>query len=215
MTQNQYYIGVDIQSARDCPYVVLDSSSCLLQSGWIPTSDLMVEDIKDICKKYSDAKIGLDCPRKPLPLPRNWYWVRGNWVARTNQVGSGRHCEVIIKANNIANPQWTPLIDTAPDWMRIGFRMFEEFQKYNEVYEVFPSASYFLLEKTPEVKATLSFEHFKPGPKDMLDAAIAAVTVKEFNERRGVEVGGGDGLGTIILPRPIPNPKAGVSVWPD
>ena len=49
----------------------------------------------------------------------------------------------------------------------------------------------------------------------MLDAAIAAVTVKEFNERRGVEVGGGDGLGTIILPRPIPNPKAGVSVWPD
>ena len=39
--------------------------------------------------------------------------------------------------------------------------------------------------------------------------------VKEFVEGRGVEVGGGDGLGTIILPRPLPEPVISeVLVWP-
>ena len=40
----------------------------------------------------------------------------------------------------------------------------------------------------------------------MLDAWVAAATVKEFVNERGTEVGGGDGLGTIILPRPLPDP---------
>ena len=40
----------------------------------------------------------------------------------------------------------------------------------------------------------------------MLDARVAAVTVQEFIAGRGSEAGGGDGLGTIILPRPLPEP---------
>ena len=51
-------------------------------------------------------------------------------------------------------------------------------------------------------------------PKDMLDAAIGALTVREFEAGRGCEVGGGDGLGTIILPRPIPEPIEAVLTWP-
>lgn len=38
----------------------------------------------------------------------------------------------------------------------------------------------------------------------MLDAWVAAAAVREFVEGRGTEVGDGDGLGTIILPRPLP-----------
>jgi hypothetical protein len=37
----------------------------------------------------------------------------------------------------------------------------------------------------------------------MLDAYVAAVTVAEFQQGRGSEVGGGDQLGSIVLPKPI------------
>mgnify|MGYP005849327221 CR=1 FL=1 len=41
------------------------------------------------------------------------------------------------------------------------------------------------------------------GVKDMLDASVAAITVFEFVKGHGCEVGGGDGLGTILLPRKL------------
>ena len=43
----------------------------------------------------------------------------------------------------------------------------------------------------------------------------AAFTVREFLAGRGAEVGGGDGLGTIVLPRPIPDPISAVLHWPE
>ena len=62
----------------------------------------------------------------------------------------------------------------------------------------------------------VDFSACSPGPKDMLDAWLAAATVKEFVKGRGTEVGGGDGLGTIILPRPLPEPVIReVLSWPD
>jgi hypothetical protein len=45
--------------------------------------------------------------------------------------------------------------------------------------------------------------NFSKGPKDMLDAGIAAFTVYEFLHGRGTKVGGQDNMGTIILPRPV------------
>ena len=50
------------------------------------------------------------------------------------------------------------------------------------------------------------FSACKPGPKDMLDSWVAAATVREFIEGRGSEVGDGDGMGSIVLPRPLPEP---------
>jgi len=50
----------------------------------------------------------------------------------------------------------------------------------------------------------------------MLDPWVAAATVREFVNGKGVEVGGGDGLGTIILPRPLPDPVINeVLEWPE
>jgi hypothetical protein len=66
-----------------------------------------------------------------------------------------------------------------------------------------------------DVRINTDFSTCKPGPKDMLDAWVAAATVREFVEGKGTEVGGGDGLGTIILPRPLPEPVIGeVLEWP-
>jgi len=48
-----------------------------------------------------------------------------------------------------------------------------------------------------------------------IDGINAAATVKEFVNGRGTEIGGGDGLGTIILPRPLPEPVINeVLEWP-
>jgi len=121
---------------------------------------------------------------------------------------------VVIKAHGIANPQWTPLAGSAPEWMKVGFRLFELLAARVDVYEVFPSASYTLLQWDPSTRVQMSFEGFRPGPKDMLDSVVAAATVREFDVGRGASVGGGDGLGEIVLPRPLPHPIAGVLRWP-
>ena len=99
--------------------------------------------------------------------------------------------------------------------MKTGFKIYSAIENFAQVHEVFPSASYTLLHGNTDVRINTDFSACKPGPKDMLDAWVAAATVKEFIEGRGNEVGGGDGLGTIILPRPLPEPVIeAVLDWP-
>jgi len=65
------------------------------------------------------------------------------------------------------------------------------------------------------LKVKISFANFSQGPKDMIDACVAAITIYEFVHGRGAEVGNGDGLGTIILPRPIPEiTRSELLEWP-
>ncbi len=160
--------------------------------------------------------IGIDAPRIGRSRPRKHYWGSGHWRIKTQKdKGYGRHCEVVIKALNIANPQWTPLKNEAPDWMLLGFDLFEAVKDHEHVFEVFPSASYSLLGSVKQPTISLSFANFQPGPKDMLDACIGALTVHEFIIGRGSEVGDGDGMGSIILPTPLPVPDSHpVLKWP-
>lgn len=127
----------------------------------------------------------------------------------------GRHCEVVISALRLANPQWTPLRDEAPEWMQIGFALYGALAAFQHLYEVFPSAAYTALAGLATPKVTLDFASFKPGPKDVLDACVAALTVHEFVNQRGWQAGGGDGLGAIILPGAAPKcaPSA-LFQWP-
>ena len=112
--------------------------------------------------------------------------------------------------------QWTPLESEAPQWMQLGFKFFSVLENGATVYEAFPSASYRLLQGQTDVRINADFSACSPGPKDMLDAWVAAATVREFVGGRGAEVGGGDGLGTIILPRPLPEPVIWeVMAWPE
>ena len=41
------------------------------------------------------------------------------------------------------------------------------------------------------------------GVLEVADAVVAAVTVREYAAGRGCAVGGGDGFGAIVLPRPL------------
>jgi hypothetical protein len=77
-----------------------------------------------------------------------------------------------------------------------------------------PSASYRMFNECSDVQVAMPLKGFLPGPKDMLDAVVAAVTGMEFLAGRGQEVGGGDGLGTIVLPRRIASDIDEVLRWP-
>ena len=159
--------------------------------------------------------MGVDAPRRPLTSPRQWYWSasKGWRRRRPSDVGNGRHCEVVVAAHRIARPQWTPLSEAAPRWMQIGFELFAALHAA-AVYEVFPSASYAMLKSDPDCWLTIDLAEFTPGPKDMLDAFVAAFTVREFVMGRGMAVGDGDGLGAIVLPRPLSRTIPGVLTWP-
>jgi len=202
------HIGIDIQIRRDCCYAVINDTGSLIESGWLSSAEVDAVDLMKRMSKSGRVAVGIDAPRMPLISKREWYWNGGKrqWNQRGSQKGNGRHCEVVISAHRIANPQWTPFEEAAPEWMELGFQFFSNLEGLVTVHEVFPSASYTLLQGNNDVRIDTDFSACKPGPKDMLDAWVAAATVREFVEGRGAEVGNGDGLGTIILPRPLPEP---------
>lgn len=209
------FIGIDVQSNRRCAFAVLDERCRLVDSGWLDAPE--PESARTLAARHPDPSIGIDAPRRPLPQARAWYWDghHRTWRRRrASDHGTGRHCEVVIRAHQLANPQWTPLKHRAPPWMRLGFELFRSLSAFR-VYEVFPSASYRLLsgERKPVIAVNLA--EFALGPKDMLDAVVAAVTVREYVAHRGSAVGGGDGLGEIVLPRSLRRPIPAVLVWPE
>ncbi len=216
------FVGVDVQVARGCPYAVLDEGGGAIDSGWVDRNDAATA-LAAVVRRHggTDSReivaVGIDAPRVPLPESRQWFWKqsKGSWgpgVAKER--GHGRHCEVVIAAHRLANPQWTPVSGSEPEWMRLGYELFESLKGVAQVFEVFPSASYAMLAEDASVRLSLSLRGFARGPKDMLDAHVAAVTVREYAQGRGCAVGGGDGLGAIILPRPLDRDLPGVLAWP-
>ena len=141
------FIGIDIQIRRNCCYAVIDDTGTLIDSGWFSNAEA---DAVDLVKRLSGSclvAVGIDAPRMPMISRRKWYWNKNKrqWDKRSTQRGYGRHWEVIISAHRIANPQWTPLKDEAPEWMQLGFSLYEALDGLATVHEVFPTASYTLL----------------------------------------------------------------------
>ncbi len=215
----QAFVGIDIQQRRGCCFAVIGSEGILLDSGWFHDPEREVVQLIRRFEENYKVSVGIDAPRQPLPSPRKWFWDRrgSRWRQRSDQRGYGRHCEVVLSVHGIANPQWTPLEKEAPPWMVIGFKMFSALRHIvPSIYEVFPTASYSLLQGITDVRISIDFSSCSYGPKDILDAFMAAATVREFVQGRGTEVGGGDGLGTIVLPRPLPEPVIGTVLhWPE
>jgi predicted nuclease with RNAse H fold len=210
------HIGIDIQTWPGCCYAVINDTGKLVHSGWFSHATIELVDLVEELAASSQVVVGIDAPRMPLSSKRPWYWngTKRRWNRRKGQKGNGRHCEIVISAHRLANPQWTPLEGEAPEWMNLGFKLYSALENLAIVYEVFPSASYALLQGNTDVRIDADFSACMPRAKDMLDAWVAAATVREFVEGKGTEVGGGDGLGTIVLPRPLPNPVVEVLQWP-
>jgi hypothetical protein len=199
------FLGVDVQCARGCPYVALDTDLNPYVSGWLKSPEAIRDVVDEIRIALGPVAVGIDSPRCALRAPRSHYWDGRKWrLRRLSEVGYGRHCEVVIAALRLANPQWTPVESKCPEWMRHGFRLFAALSGWPEVYEVFPTASYRqCAEDNNGSMFSISLRGFARGVKDMLDAYVAAFTVHEYLAGRGTAVGGGDGMGAIILPRKI------------
>ncbi len=222
----KFFMGIDVQINRGCAYFIVNKDAVTVNSGWVSeesfqkTGAHLHEVALSICgNSSSKIAVGIDAPRMALPSKRKHYWDRKtvSWRKRRRaEKGYGRHCEVIIKSLGIANPQWTPIQSECPAWMQLGFEIFQQLKEIDFVFEVFPSASYKILQGNTDLKATIDFSAFFKGPKDMLDACMAAMTVYEYIHGRGAEVGDGDGLGSIVLPRPIVHEKdLPLLSWPD
>jgi len=205
-------IGVDVQVLRGCAWYACDRNRNYIDSGWFEATarSQAQNSLFGIVDHFSQNRketiaVGIDAPRHPLARPRDFFWDRKHCTWRKRRPGGrgyGRHCEVVIKALNLGNPQWTPLAGEEPDWMALGCALFQALSGFSYVYQVFPTASLWQLENDSTARMNLSFKQFRRGPKDMLDAAVASLTVLEFVLGNGTAVGGGDGLGTIVLPRP-------------
>lgn len=212
------FIGIDVQLGRGLAVAVMDDSARVFQTGWFSPGQSNAT-ASDLAVRYPGAVVGIDAPRQPLPRARRHYWTANGWRrARPGDRGQGRHCEVAIAALGLARPQWTPLRKAAPAWMLEGFALFEALERQGlETEEVFPSAAYRQLAEDADTQLCMPLSGFARGPKDMLDAVVAAFCVREFAQGRGCAVGDGDGLGRIVLPRPLePGCRAeGVLAWPD
>jgi len=200
------FAGIDVQISRGCCYYIIDQDKKYVVSGWI--SENIPQTFNKLLFEISNNQpdtisIGIDAPRMPIRKLRTRYFDRkiNSWSEKTKQ-SVGRECEVIINSYSIANPQWTKTLAESPEWMKLGYNIFSALKEFPCVYEVFPSASYKMLEKE-KVTYELCLKYFTGGVKDMLDASVAAITVYEFVNGRGCEVGDDDGLGTIVLPRKI------------
>lgn len=215
-------IGVDVQQSRGCPYVVLapgrpGATLRCEATGWLEGDQPapLGEALAAAIGRHGVVAAGIDAPRCPLPAPRRWRFGGGRWRVSPRGM-TGRHAEVVISSTRTAHPQWTPLAADAPGWMRNGFALFAAATELlgDRVYEVFPTAAYRLLAGDDSLRLELSAGDLRRGPKDVLDAAMAAATVVEYRAGRGQAAGGGDGLGAIVLPRRIPNAPAELMAWP-
>ncbi len=223
MNEIKFILGVDVQIKRPCTYYLLNSDLDYVTSGLLVgrEPEAVCKNLQMVLSPYLERDIdslsvGIDAPRMGLPKLRDWFWRGGTWVPRTNKDrGFGRHCEIVIKALGLGNPQWTRPVDESPTWMQLGYRLFDSLKDLMQVYEVFPSVSYHMLNEINHPPISLVLSGFAGQPKDMLDACVAAYTVQAFIEGRGAEVGGGDGLGTIIIPEKLPvNESHPVLKWP-
>jgi hypothetical protein len=200
------FAGIDVQISRGCCFYIIDKNKKYVSGGWI--KEKIPQTFQKLFKILSDNQtdtiaIGIDAPRMPIKKlrSRNFNKQTNLWI-ESRDAKVGRECEVMIKSYSIANPQWTRTLKDSPEWMRLGFSIYKSLKDFPFVYEVFPSASYKMLSNA-NVEYELCLNEFNGGVKDMLDASVAAITVFEFINGRGCEVGGEDGLGTIVLPRKI------------
>ena len=202
------FVGIDVQLRRGLAIAILDGDGRSVDNFWLNTdssSQTLVEKVAGHMRALSTGplSIAIDAPQVPLQHYREWYWDgnRKDWrPRRQTDRGFGRHCEVVISAHRLANPQWTPLVRDAPPWMKCGFDLFAGLKPLWTVEEVFPSASYAQLQ-AQSMRVEIDLRDFARGPKDLLDAYVAAATLREYVQGRGSAIGGGDGLGQIILPR--------------
>jgi hypothetical protein len=181
-------------------------------SGWLSGSNCeVVHGLGELRDRHSQTgcsplAVGIDAPRAPLNSPRPWYWngPRARWrPCRSSDGGNGRHCEIVIAAHRLANPQWTPC--RPPSRMDATWFRLVCLPCRTRVVAKFSVRIVRAAGGGSPLRIGVRLNEFAQGPKD---SSMPARLPPRFGslQGRGCAVGGGDGLGQIILPRPLPKP---------
>ena len=216
------YLGIDPASAREHAWAALSDRGNWLGAGLVAHDRSEVEKLADELRGVDALVVGIDAPRCMRPSRSPVTWREGRWrrLAPAAQ-GNGRHCEWVVN-HLLTQVQWTRVVGdpSIPVWMKNGVDLYEWLGPLSaETYEVFPEATWKLAEKIGlDLEVNLPLTSIcrvsKKSRLDVIDAVGSALTAREVHEGRGALVGGGDGLGCIALPRPLPNTVPELMTWP-
>jgi predicted nuclease with RNAse H fold len=207
-------VGVDVQGGE--LIVAFRRDGVFLPPAVVVVSAEEVRDHILYLRQNMQEKVvvAIDAPRRYLVVRRRWRLNdAGVWFAA--DLAWGRHCEVVVRRMGLANPQWTPPATQPLPWITLGQRVFTTCEAAGLVaIECFPTASYTRLGQMDGQELNIPgrmFAHSRLA-HDILDASVAALTADLFVAGNATELGGGDGLGTIVVPGIIQVP---FPAWPN
>lgn len=207
--ERSLHIGLAPGLAGRTAFMVLDGAGNFLDAGFfegcLPTE--LVRQIEAGLAAGLAVLAGVDAARHALPRLRYWEWepTAERWVRLLRGTSAGRHAEIILRAHGFRETRWTDRTAGAAS-------MFQALHALpgTVIYETCAEASFQALDPGSPLPSQSA-----PAEGSLEHATLAATTSREFFAGRGQEIGGGDGLGTIILPRPLRRRIAGVLEWPD
>jgi len=182
------FVGIDVSAKRGQAVAVLDHSLGIICLEVGQTCEGTVDKVLEVAS--SETIIAIDAPRRS---------------AKGRKGKGGRDCERQLHKMG-ARPQWTPPAGAnTPEWMRVGFRLFREFERQQvegrvaAVIEAFPSPSY---GRFPDLQLSLPVRHLQRREKaDQLDAICCALVAWCYANGY-YELVGDTAEGEIILPSP-------------
>jgi len=201
-------VGVDVQG--DELIVAFRRDGAFLPPARVVATAVEVRDHALQLRQDNQEQVvvSIDAPRRYLAGPRLWRLNNaGKWVV-TNRP-AGRHCEVLVRRLGLANPQWTRTATLPLPWITLGQQVFTVCEAAGFLtIECFPTASYTCFGQMENFDLHIPggmFAHSRLA-HDILDACVAALTAERFMEGQATELGGGDGYGTIVIPRVLALP---------
>lgn len=210
------YIGLDPGKARRCAFSVVDHLGNFLDAGFfdgaIPHS--LTRRMTEGIHSGMLVAVGIDGARHLLSQPRQWDWDEREtgWKKLPSGTEAGRHAEIVLRAYGFRDCRWTGPATSASDRHLYTLSLYATCQALRgvEVHETCAQASAQAFD-SPGDRLGLP-ENLEAN---LADATLAAGSAREFRQGRGLQVGGGDGLGAITLPRPLALAIPGVLEWPE
>lgn len=211
------HIGLDPGESNRTAVSILDGLGNFVDAGFFegPLPSDLIRRITDWLAAGDCVAVAIDGPAHPLSRPRYWDWLpaANRWVRSLRPSPAGRHAEIILRAHGFHTTRWTGLASSAatasPDSVSALYARCQAIPRL-QVREVCAQVSIFAFDAlSPE-------PDYPDAPEaNLTHAALAASTSREFSLGRGMEVGGGDGSGAILLPRPLSPLIPGVLHWPE
>ncbi len=102
-----YFIGMDVQTARGCPFPILHEAGTVVEDGWVEEShpDRMVAALREVLERQNPTQntmaLAIRALRVPLAAPRRWV-LAGSALAPMS--GEGPRCGATLRGCDCGTP---------------------------------------------------------------------------------------------------------------